>query len=67
MPRSSWVIQKQTDDLSGLVLVKTASDASPLEHDEILVEMRAASLNYRDLVVAQVRPSSSKNQWWSSF
>lgn len=60
MPISSWVIQKQADDLSGLVLVKTASDTSQLEHDEILVEMRAASLNYRDLVVAQVQSSSSK-------
>jgi NADPH:quinone reductase-like Zn-dependent oxidoreductase len=67
MPRSSWVIQKQTDDLSGLVLVKTASDASQLEHDEILVEMRAASLNYRDLVVAQVLLSSPKLQGGMSF
>jgi NADPH:quinone reductase-like Zn-dependent oxidoreductase len=54
MASLSWQVQKQVDDLSGLVLVEDSKADRPLQDDEVLVEIRAASLNYRDLVIAKV-------------
>lgn len=54
MASLSWQIQKQADDLGGLVLVESSNAERLLQDDEVLVEMRAASLNYRDLVLAKV-------------
>ncbi|KAF4125476.1 Alcohol dehydrogenase GroES-like domain [Geosmithia morbida] len=52
VPIQSWHIESQSEDLVGLIL--RDHEPAPLElgDDEILVEMRAASLNYRDLVLA---------------
>ena len=49
----SWIIASQKEDLSGLVIKDTTSSRELGAHD-VLVELRAASLNYRDLVVAKV-------------
>lgn len=56
----SWAIESQTDDLSGLVL-RNAEAPRELGEGEVLVELRAASLNYRDLVLATVSPISSSD------
>jgi NADPH:quinone reductase-like Zn-dependent oxidoreductase len=48
-----WSIRSQGDDLSGLQLLEK-SPVADLGPDEVLVELRAASLNYRDLVIAKV-------------
>lgn len=53
MAASSWQIQTQAADLSGLVL-ENVDYRTKLQDDEVLVEVRAASLNYRDLVLAKV-------------
>ena len=49
----AWRISSQREDLSGLTLSQL-----PLKQDvkpgEVLVELRAASLNYRDIVLATV-------------
>lgn len=49
----NWAIECQTDDLSGLVL-RNAEVPRELGEGDVLVELRAASLNYRDLVLATV-------------
>lgn len=59
MKTSSWRIQEQSDDLSGLAFSNTNLLQTQLDDDEVLVEMRAASLNYRDLVLAKVPHSVS--------
>lgn len=56
----AWRIESQQSDLSGLVL-KDGPAPDKLGDDEVLVEMRAASLNYRDLVLATVGPLHSCN------
>jgi len=48
-----WNVVSQEDDLSGLEL-QTKPAITELGPDEVLVELRAASLNYRDLVIAKV-------------
>lgn len=57
----NWVVECQTEDLSGLVL-RNAEPLRELGEGEVLVELRAASLNYRDLVLATVSPSSSDDK-----
>ncbi|KFA48770.1 hypothetical protein S40293_01472 [Stachybotrys chartarum IBT 40293] len=49
---SCWRIREQKEDFSGLVF-ETADVPSSLAADEVLVELHAASLNYRDVVLAQ--------------
>lgn len=49
----SWSIDSQASDLSGLVL-QNQRPVPELGDKDVLVELRAASLNYRDLVVAKV-------------
>ena len=51
----SWIIASQTEDISGLVF-QDATSARGLGPHDVRVELRAASLNYRDLVVAKVSP-----------
>jgi NADPH:quinone reductase-like Zn-dependent oxidoreductase len=53
----SWIITSQKEDLSGLVF-KDATGSRELGAHDVRVELRAASLNYRDLVVAKVSPST---------
>ncbi|KAK7222234.1 hypothetical protein V2G26_010237 [Clonostachys chloroleuca] len=48
----SWSIDSQASDLSGLVL-QNQRPVPELGDKDVLVELRAASLNYRDLVVAK--------------
>ncbi|KAL2261181.1 hypothetical protein VTK26DRAFT_4615 [Humicola hyalothermophila] len=48
----SWVIASQKDDFSGLVFKNVTSSRDLGAHD-VHVELRAASLNYRDLVIAK--------------
>lgn len=57
----AWVVKSQTDDLSGLVLedVQLAQDLG--DHD-VLVDMRAGSLNYKEIVVAKVSLVYSKRK-----
>lgn len=54
LPKSykSWILPKTTGH-QALVLDQQAMPDS-LGDDEVLVEIRAASLNYRELVVAKV-------------
>ena len=49
----SWVIASQKEDLSGLVF-KDVTSVRELGAHDVRVELRAASLNYRDLVIAKV-------------
>ena len=49
----AWTIESQTKDLSGLVF-KNVDLPQELGEHEVLVEMKAASLNYRELVAATV-------------
>jgi NADPH:quinone reductase-like Zn-dependent oxidoreductase len=53
----SWIIASQKEDLSGLVFQDTTGSRQLGAHD-VRVELRAASLNYRDLVVAKVSLST---------
>lgn len=53
----TWAVESQTEDFSGLVL-RNAEALPELGEGEVLVELRAASLNYRDLVLATVSPTS---------
>lgn len=48
----AWTIESQKDDLSGLVF-KDVDLPRQLGEKEVLVEMKAASLNYRDLVACK--------------
>ncbi|VUC32241.1 unnamed protein product [Clonostachys rosea] len=48
----SWSIDSQTSDLSGLVL-QAERPIPGLGDKDVLVELRAASLNYRELVVVK--------------
>lgn len=57
----AWTIQSQAEDLSGLILKDIVIPQDIGEH-EVLVEMRAASLNYRELVIVKVRPTSMGNR-----
>lgn len=52
-----WVINSQNDDLSGLKYVDATLDTN-LGPDDVLVEMRAGSINYRDLVIGKVKLSA---------
>jgi hypothetical protein len=56
MSAFKWIIDQQKQDLSGLVYQQcdVPQDVGP---DEVLVQLHAASLNYRDLVLAQVPTS----------
>ncbi|KAL2202333.1 zinc-binding oxidoreductase, partial [Sarocladium strictum] len=47
-----WSVTAQKEDLSGLEL-QTKPLPEELGPDEVLVELRAASLNYRDIVIAK--------------
>ncbi|KAI9901118.1 hypothetical protein N3K66_002935 [Trichothecium roseum] len=47
----AWRIASQSEDLSGLTLSQAPLTQS-LKPGEVLVELRAASLNYRDIVLA---------------
>lgn len=49
----AWTIESQNEDLSGLVL-KDVEVQQELGEKDVLVEMKAASLNYRDLVICKV-------------
>jgi hypothetical protein len=53
----SLTISSQSEDLSGLVF-RDAEIPQDLKDREILVELRAASLNYRDLVLATVKSNN---------
>lgn len=52
-----WVIDSQNDDLSGLKYVDATLDTN-LGPDDVLVEMRVGSINYRDLVIGKVKLSA---------
>lgn len=55
MSTSSWKLQSQSGDLSGLVFSTTEGPSEKqLKENEVLVELKAASLNYRDLMIARV-------------
>lgn len=61
VPVKRWIIDSQDDDLSGLKYVDgvLGSEVGP---DDVLVEMRAGSINYRDLVIGKVNPPSLISQ-----
>ncbi|KAK3948341.1 zinc-type alcohol dehydrogenase-like protein-like protein [Pseudoneurospora amorphoporcata] len=48
----SWIIASQKDDLTGLAFKNVANTRELGPHD-VRVELRAASLNYRDLMIAK--------------
>lgn len=58
IPVKRWVIDSQNEDLSGLKYVD-ATLATNLGPDDVLVEMRVGSINYRDLVIGKVTPATS--------
>lgn len=49
----AWTIESQAEDLSGLAFKDVTVPEELGEHD-ILVDMKAASFNYRELVVCKV-------------
>lgn len=51
-----WAIDSQEEDLSGLKYVDAVLDTN-LGPDDVLVEMQAGSINYRDLVIGKVFPT----------
>lgn len=59
IPIKKWVIDSQNDDLSGLKYVDAALETN-LGPDDVLVEMRVGSINYRDLVIGKVSPSAPR-------
>lgn len=56
IPVKRWTIESQKDDLSGLEYGDGALESN-LGPDDVLVEMRTGSINYRDLVIAKVKLS----------
>ena len=54
----SLTISSQSEGLSGLVFRDTEIPQN-LKDNEVLVELRAASLNYRDIVLATVKLKTS--------
>jgi len=57
-PTKAWVLESQKDDLSGLVL-KDVALTSELGDYDVHVNIRAASLNYRDIMIIKVDRSTS--------
>ena len=53
IPVKRWIINSQKEDLSGLQYTDATLDTS-LGPDDVLVEMRAGSINYRDLLIGRV-------------
>ena len=53
VPVKRWAIDSQEEDLSGLKYVDAVLDTN-LGPDDVLVEMQAGSINYRDLVIGKV-------------
>lgn len=51
-------IASQSDDLSGLAF-QTTEIPQDLGDHEVLVELHAASLNYRDIAIAKVCPANT--------
>lgn len=49
----AWTIESQAEDLSGLAFKDVTVPQELGEHD-VLVDMKAASFNYRELVVCKV-------------
>ncbi|KAI6785504.1 Zinc-type alcohol dehydrogenase-like protein -like protein [Emericellopsis cladophorae] len=54
--RRAWVVDTQTEDLSGLVL-KDLPLPESIGQNEVLVEIKAASINYRDVVMVKLGSS----------
>ena len=59
-----WTIKSQEDDLSGLKYASGTLE-SDLAADDVLVDMRFGSINYRDLVIAKVGPHLPASRLWS--
>ena len=53
VPVKRWVINSQKEDLSGLSYEDAVLETT-LGPEDVLVEMRAGSINYRDLVIGKV-------------
>ena len=53
LPIKRWVINSQKEDLSGLSYEDAVLGVT-LGPEDVLVEMRAGSINYRDLVIGKV-------------
>lgn len=52
----SWALEAQSGDLTGLV--RGVLKSRDVGDNEVLVNLRAASLNYRELAIAKVDTSA---------